>query len=258
MSKKQLAQLFEEFLRLRYELAALFSASRILRHDDYRLPERLPDMVFGSMADNYTRELIGGVNRFALDIHNADCWTKAAGTSEREQRLVHIYEFAEPLLELSVYRPYSLRNQFIFASTNLLHQSNRLIQKNWRDELPDEWSIDEKVLRKKGTPWKQFPNFLAQLNLLNDNNFKEKTHNYRHLMQHRFRVHFDMGLAGHFRRLKKNGKASYSYSVIPPLEIVKLTDLLYEQHSRAMLLFKAYWELLNELCNRWSEETGPA
>lgn len=195
------------------------------------------------MAHDYTRELIGGVNRFALDILHADCWTKAAGAYEREQRLAYIYEFAEPLLELSVYRPYSLRNQFIFASTNLLHQSNKLTQKNWRDELPDEWNIKEEVLREKGTPWKRFPNFLAQLDLLNDKNFKEKTHNYRHLMQHRFTVHFDMGLAAHFRRLKKNEEVIYSYSVIPPVEIVKLIDLLYEQHSRAMMLFKAYWEL---------------
>jgi len=68
---------------------------------------------------------------------------------------------------------------------------------------------------------------------------------------------FHRGLVAHFPRLKKNGNVVYGYSVIPPLEIAKLLDLLYEQHSRAMLLFKAYWELLNELCNKWSEERPP-
>ena len=252
MNDKQQIEAFEMFLKILAKSAKL-GANQILIHDNYSLPDRLPDLVFGQMSRNFSTGLINAVNRFFFDIRQADSWVQVANSFQENDRASLLSLHAEPLLELSVSRPYSLRNQFIFAVTHLLHQSNQLKNPEWRDDLPtNDWFNEKKDLLPRSNGWTKFPDFRAKLDLLNDDSFrKNATLDFRHRMQHRFGLHFDIGLQPHFMRSNKNGTMTYTYVLIPPLELKMIIGKLVEQHERAINIFQAYWNLLGEFNDSW-------
>jgi hypothetical protein len=59
MNEKQHIEAFEMFLKFLAKSAKL-GADRILKHDDYPLPDRLPDFVFGPMRRYFSTELVNG------------------------------------------------------------------------------------------------------------------------------------------------------------------------------------------------------
>ena len=123
---------------------------------------------------------------------------------------------------------------------------------NWKDVLPPDWYIDYGLLQKQGDGWQAFPGFIGKMEQLNAKAFSEKeTGDFRHKSQHRYRLQFDCGLTPIVER-KKTGKGiTYSIGYILPLDIEKLLPQLYVQHQRAVDVFLAYWELVNELCAAW-------
>jgi hypothetical protein len=257
MKDEQEIEAFEMFVKIRTKSANKFGADRFLSEDNFQLPDCLPDFVFGLMSSDFIRRLINAVNRFFLDIHQADCWVQVANSFQEDRRASLLYTYAEPLLELSVSRPYSLRNQFIFAVTHLLHQSNKLMNPEWRDDLrTDDWFDEKKDLIPRSNGWTKFPDFYGKLNLLNDDSFKKTaTLDFRHRMQHRFGLHFDCGIQPQFVRSNTNGIMTYNYVLIPPLELETTVGKLVEQHERAISVFQAYWNLVGEFTELWSDYT---
>jgi len=251
---EQMMQLFAAFQAARHELADSFVRCRIIRHSHYNLKNEerpLNCLVFGSMAGDFTRGLIGEVNRFLINLHQADSWVRAIRSCEEAKRAGLLWEFADPLLELSVSRLYSLKNQFIFAAVHLIHQANSRKQQNWKDDLPPDKQIDYKVLAKIGAGWSTFPKFIDALQKLNDDKFKLLTKNFRHLLHHRFRLQLGEGLTPYFDRQQTAIGTTYTYRVSRPLQLNNLIPCLYKQHQRAADVFFAYWQLLNELNAVW-------
>lgn len=225
--------------------------SRILR-PGYELPERvraMEAMAFIQMAGGFTRNLLGETNRFLIHVHHAESWVDAVKNLAEDDRTSVLWEFAEPHLELSVGKPYSVRNLFIFAAVHLLHQANAFKKQDWKDDLASDRDIDYKLLEKLGTGWNTFPQFLVAINQLNDEKFIQATGNFRHKGQHRYRLNFERGLTLVVERTKGRKGITYSFGFILPLEPSKLVANLYEQHQRARDVFLAYWKLLNELCD---------
>jgi hypothetical protein len=248
-------QAFERFAKLRREIGRKLSPERCLRHENFPLSERIPDFAFPLMADGFTRELIGAVNRFFFDICQADSWVQVADTLlTMEKRIGLLYEFGEPLLELSVSRPYSLRNQFIFAATHLLYQSNELTKNHWRGALPEDDKINFRALDKVGKGWSCYPDFARTLELLNDDSFRKYTHNFRHRMQHQFGLHFGLGMVSFVKRTKTSDRTTYEFGTFSALEPKFTLTKLYEQHTRAVAVFHAYWDLVQEMISRLPEK----
>ena len=68
MTDEQMLHFFSRFQTLRHETAGKLR-EKILRHDNYKLPEgkyHIRSLVFGQMADDFTNGLIGELNRFAV------------------------------------------------------------------------------------------------------------------------------------------------------------------------------------------------
>jgi len=258
-SDERILQVFSKFHTFRRETADSFVTSRVMRHSDYVLPETFhgsKSMVFSSMADDFTCGLIGEVNRFLVGVHHADCWVRAAAECEKGERLGLLWEFAEPHLELAVGRPYSLKNQFIFAVVHLAHQANLRRDASLHDVLPSDRQIDFNALAKVDRGWISFPKFLKKLDQLNNPAFTKATNDFRHRLQHRFRLHFDTGLRNYFERTQTKTGTSYAYKAIRPLRLEILIPELYEEHKRATDLFGSYWGLLQELCTVWEKPDG--
>ena len=247
-------QVFAQFWASLKQNADNSIRSKVIRHADYTLPMRTrysQSMVFISMAEEFTRGLIGEVNRFLLNAAHAQAWVEATQKHEESERMGLLWEYADPHLELSVGRPYSLKNHFVFAAVHLLHQSNKLTNAVWKDNLPPDDRIDFKLLDKVGSNWKCFPTFKAKVEQLNSKQFKIETRYFRHQLQHRFRAHFGFGLKPFFERTKTDTGITYSYKIILPLDLEKLIHELNAQHHIAVETLKSYWELVNELCAGW-------
>lgn len=143
-----------------------------------------------------------------------------------------------------------MRNQFIFAVVHLAHQANSRKKASWQDDLPPDKSVGYKTLAKVDGGWKSFSQFLKSLEQLNARAFKDQeTCNFRHSLEHRFRLHFDTGITTFFERVEQDGRVTYSCKAIPPLQLGKLIPELYKQHEKSVDVFKAYWQLLNEICS---------
>jgi hypothetical protein len=260
INDKQMLELFARFQSVRRETAEQLSKTRILRPDNYELPSRVRSfatLIFFQMATDFTPNLLGEVNRFFIGIHHAESWFKVAQSLEEDDRASLLWEFADPHFELAVGCPYSLRNQFVFAAVHLLHQSNKLRMKDWKDNLPPDEDINYKHLEKLGAGWPAFPQFMERIECLNENAFKKATGNFRHKGQHRYKLRFDRGLTPVFERIKTENGITYSYGCFRPLDIEQLIPQLYTQHQQAMDTFLAYWQLVNELCAEWDKQVVP-
>jgi hypothetical protein len=275
MSRDYTREALGRFAEFRESLAKQEQADPFLRHADFKISRNSNDFIFGSMADDFTREIISSINKFYLYIFDADCWIRVANEFEENERSWFLYEFAEPFLELALNRPYSLRNRFIFCNTHLLHQSNKLVVKEWKDKLPRDRDINYKTLERIGAKWARFPEFMAALNTLDNNDFRQQTKNYRHLSHHRFPAHIDRGLLSHFSRVEndhsktpsdfadaglihftmtdRDSFVSYEYRLTEPLKLDDLLKSLYWQHRVARKVFDLSWSLLNEQLSKWSE-----
>ena len=275
MSKDCTREAFSRFADVREFLAKQEQTDPFLRHADYGISKNSNDFIFQPMADDFTRELISSINKFYLYIFDADCWIRVANEFEENERSWFLYEFAEAFVELALNRPYSLRNRFIFCSTHLLHQSNKHVVNGWKDTLPTDRHINYKTLERIGTSWARFPEFIAVLNALDNNDFRQQTRNYRHLNHHRFPAHIDQGLLTHFVRIEndhsktpsdfadaspvhftmtdRDGSVRYEYRITEPLKLDDLLKSLYSQHGVARKLFELYWSLLDEQLSKWIE-----
>lgn len=249
---------FAKVQALRHQTADKLVRSKILKHANYRRSGNLYGLkhgLFGEMEAYFRYGLINEVNRFLLEVHHADCWIQVANKYGEDARLGLLSEFADPFFELSVGRPYSLKNQFAFAALHLLHQTNSL-RRNWKESiLPRDRDITYNHLSTLGlgNRWKSFPLFQENLETLNNPDFvRSQTKNYRHRSQHRLRLRFDTGLTPCVERILKNGSVIYTSGVIRPLELRTLIPMLYNEHEKALKIFYAYWQLINELYAEWA------
>ena len=251
MNKKGRAiQFFSVFHESR--LASAKSIRRkLLKHDRYNRSKQfygIGSIVFCEMSRDFTHGLISELNRFVINVHHADCWVRAADNFPKNEKAGILWEFADPFLELSVGRAYSIKNFFAFAAVHLLNQAN-VRSKKAKDEIPPDRNISFEYLVKSqmGAGWKSFPLFLEAINKLNDKAFLTATRNYRNLVQHRFRPHFHTGLTTFFDRIEENGKVSYTYKAMSPMRPEIVISELYRQHEIAREGFQAFWNLTEEL-----------
>jgi hypothetical protein len=256
VNDKEILTVFEKFHSARRETAEAFVRERVVRHADYALSNRPAhgslEGLFTLMADQCTRGLINELNRFLINISHADCWVRAVDGYVEDDKSGLLWEFAEPQLELSVGRPYSLKNHFVFAVVHLLHLANSQKRKNRKDHLPAK--INYKCLPDLGHNWSHFPRFLEALSRLDDRPFREATRDFRNLIHHQFRVHFDRGVTPYVNRIETSAGVAYAVGAIPALGLQSLIPGLYEQHKRATDVFRAYWRLLKELGRVWPAE----
>lgn len=236
---------------------AKYTTTRILSRKEYILKEKARPIdchTFISMAEDYTLGLLGEINRFLVNIGHADSWFRVAQKHDNNERMSILCEFADPHFEISVGRPHSLRDQFVFASVHLLHQSGKLSNPRWRDRLPRDRDIKRKHLEELGLAWIGYKGFREAMDLLNDQEFVKLTLNYRNRLQHQFRIHFDFGLAPVVERTETDGRVIYAFKAIPPLNLKVLIPELYKQHQLAIEVFKAYWGLVDELLAEWDRQ----
>jgi hypothetical protein len=67
-----------------------------------------------------------------------------------------------------------------------------------------------------------------------------------------------MGLTPYFERKETQSGVTYAYKIISPLQLETLIPDLYTQHQKSVETFKAYWQLLKELCTELGAQNQSA
>jgi hypothetical protein len=238
------AKLIEAFTR--FQTATAVSASKIrgliLRPDEHRLPTGC-DMPLTEMCDVFSRGLLGEVNKFLVNISHADAWLEVVQQYPPEEQHGLFWEFGEPAFELAIGRPYSLRNQLIFAAAHILYRA-KLVKNHTPKppELPDDRRIQANTLNPLSSGWSNFAEFEKHLNVLNSVALRAASNDLRHMVQHRFRVHLRRGLAMEF----ENKETSFVFKTIRPVDVIALVPVLYGEHETAVRVFHAFQELALE------------
>jgi hypothetical protein len=254
LTDEQMVRLFAQAQSMRRQRANILR-KQCLRPRHYRLPNQERDfkaIAFIEMERAFTRSLLGECNRFMIMISHAEAWFGVGKTLNENDRMALLWEYAHPYLELTVGRPYLLKNHFSFAAVHLLHQADAFVNSTWKDDLPDDYRITYELLLKRArtwSGWNALNGFMTTLGHLNNEEFLKATKEYRHKSQHRFGLHFDRGLTPVVERKRSEKGMRYDFGVILPLDLEGLLPLLYEQHNQAKETFLAYWNLVLELCN---------
>lgn len=228
-------------------------------HDNYNIPTSSEGAAahwfeFQIMAKDFTRELINAINTFGLYMNHLKTWCDIlSNCNDSKERDALLIEFVDPIAFICLNKPYSIKGQFTYATTHLLHLSNSRKSSCWKDQLvADGGHIDYKILKKVGEGWKNFIPFSQALSAINNEEFRNNTFDFRNKSHHAIPPELEFGITSPVRRTEtKDGKVSYRIGGIAPLRVKDSFDHLRLQQQACVNTFSNYWKLMEEQLELW-------
>lgn len=229
-------------------------------HDKYSIATISGDetdlhwFVFKNEATDFTTELINSINAFSLYMKRLNAWYVVfSNCRDSEEQEALLIELIYPIVFICINKPYSIRSQFIYATTHLLHLSNLKKSLYWKDKLiTDDKYINFRTLEEVGNGWTGFCCFCKTLNTINNEEFKKNTLDFRNKSHHAIPPELEFGLSPTVWRTEtKNGEVSYNIGGNAPLKINKLINLLRCQQQAFLDTFSSYWKLMEEQIECW-------
>ncbi len=220
----------------------------LLEYDWIKMPSSIPFewMAYSQYLNEHAQELANSINQLAVSTRKMSIWQMLLEKRSEEENKYIVNEFIEPLATLCLNLPYAIRGRFIFSVSHLSHQANMKKVSNWKDNLAPDKSINFKVMEKASEEWSEYPGFRSSLSLLSDSEFSDQVHNFRNKYHHRYPPRVEFGQTQMVTRNIEDGKVSYGFGYIEPLQIRKMVPLLEAQHEAAYNTFRRYQALVNE------------
>lgn len=222
-------------------------------YDWYTLPNKLsPEwLAYCQMLKEHSMQLANSVNQLLRDTVKLSIWADVLTTYKDEEKLYLITEFIVHMCVVTINLPYAIRSRFIFSVSHLCHQANRTKDSGWKDNFPNDKSINFKTMQKFCEKWTAYEKFQDSISKLSDEKFNKETAEFRNKFHHQLPISIEFGLSSLISRNKNaDGSVSYSLGGIRPLSLNKIIPLLKEQHSAALSCFNSYRELINEQINQ--------
>ncbi|HVU07070.1 MAG TPA: hypothetical protein VHG89_00845 [Verrucomicrobiae bacterium] len=214
-----------------------------LHPDDYRFSsreqEKTPGFFFGQgLFELSTMHLVGQINEFYSDIIKLMVWEKILAEYENESQKLHlIVEFIEPLVTSCLTVPYALKNQIIFAGTQIAI----LLEKNVAMKIPENHEIKFSAFKKWAGTWPEFTTVEIALTKLSEKEFNSY---FRHRFTHQMPPRIEIGLTANYRFSREGKFLKIQGGNEPPLPLSKAIELSLEQHKICIETFKAFWTML--------------
>jgi len=249
---------YSRYLDMLWE-QSLSSNHSFIDHDNYDIPTSSEEaaahwFAFGIMAKDFTRELINAINTFGLYMNHLKIWCDIlSNCNDSKERDALLVEFVDPIAFICLNKPYSLKGQFIYATTHLLHLSNSRKSSCWKDQLvADGRHINYEILKKVGKGWENFTPFSQALSAINNEEFRNNTFDFRNKSHHAVPPALEFGITSPVRRTEtKDGKVSYGIGGIAPLRIKDAFEHLQLQQQACVNTFNHYWKLMEEQLELW-------
>jgi hypothetical protein len=233
-----------------------------LDHNRYKIPENTErtshyGFAFHIRAEEFTRELVNGINRFFLYLRYLKIWSDVLSTScNSKERDTILIDFIDPLAFICLNKPYLLKSQFTYTSTLLLNLSNsQKAMDTAKSEssvrkynlIADDAHINYKTLKKEGKNWENFDSFLEALDVIDNKEFREKTFNFRNKSHHGIPPEIEFGITSLIRLTE----STWKIGGIKPLRVKNIINLLEQQHKACVCAFHSYWKLMGEQLESW-------
>jgi len=220
----------------------------LIEYDWINMPSSIPIkwMTYSQYLNEHARELANSINQLAASTRKLSIWQKLLEKHNEDENIYIVSEFIEPLATLCLNFPYAIRGRFIFSVSHLSHQANMKKVSNWKDNLATDKSINFKVMEKVSKEWSTYSEFRSSLSFLSDSEFSDQVYNFRNKYHHRYPPRVEFGQTQMVTRNIEDGKVSYGFGYIEPLQISKMVPLLEAQHMAAYNAFRKYQALVNE------------
>ncbi len=101
-------------------------------------------------------------------------------------------------------------------------------------------------MEKVSKDWNTYPEFRSSLSLLSDSEFSDQVNNFRNKYHHRYPPRVEFGQTQMVTRNIEDGKVSYGFGYVEPLQVSKMVPLLKTQHKAGYNSFRKYQALANE------------
>jgi hypothetical protein len=201
----------------------------------------------------YRMMLMGHANQLPDDINDLlrttvslSVWADIIENYGTEDRLYLLVEFVNPIAFFALNLPYAIKSRFIFSITHLCHQANRFKISDYKDDLTNDKNIKKSTMDDRCSCWEGYSSFKESLNKICNEEYNQKTKEYRHKFHHRLPIEIEVGVTGLMSRMKNGNSVSYRLGGIQPLSINNLIPVLQNQFHAASECYSKYIGIINE------------
>jgi hypothetical protein len=250
-----------------------------VQHATYGWSERVNEhdwLLFNAMlVSGHLRELSNSINSWGYGIVDLQSWCLVLANFTDDEQWSLRAQSVVPIASFCLQQPYALREQFMDAVTQILHQANLKLRTGYKDSLPHDTAkgylrAHEKLeaLRTVGSGWHRYLDFEKSVLSMNDRAFTSRTKNYRNLANHGIAPNIEIGDGiaitrtieqatnlvkrpdGAFDLLKHATDKCISYGLggSTPLDLDEVISAVEAQHLIAMQTLNSLNNLIEELC----------
>lgn len=250
---------FRRFLKIRDSLAPSGALAPYEWNSKHRWYGAF--LVYSEMLNEHARELANSLNEFGRHVRTLEAWANRFSEIEDiNLKFDLMLEFVEPVSIVAINLPYVIRSRFIYSTSHLCHQANKIRSDDWIDNFPLDKDVWFESADKSGATWKRYKKLKLSLEKIAGKDFGRMTSDFRNSYNHRYSARVEFGLSNIVNRLvDHNGKISYGIGQTEPLKLVIIVDQLKQQHSLAMAAFNCYQELIKEQIaeiEKWENDSG--
>lgn len=278
---------FDKYLA-RCDAGKLEPASDYLLYDFEELIDKRQWRVLGdALVKDELRELTNILNNWHGMLLRWHAWNEVLAEYEENEAWDLRREFLEPLAHHCLLSPSAARDTLLFVATNSLHQLRLGLESGYKDFLVGDpaspgkkarhLTRPQKEERLAGivAPWSEGASFVAQLQTVDDDAYRELTFDYRNRASHAIAPRFELGHAQTITRLVEQAKrmekqadgtyqdvlvpgkmmVGYGYGGTPPLNMEQAQKENLGQFGRALSAYESYRILLFKEMNKLPMKT---
>lgn len=236
------------FQRYLDHLSSVDIAEAYLPYGWFESPESIPFecAVFYEMGSDFGREIANEANMLVNLARRLLAWKETFKEFE-DHKLILTHEFINPVGFTVISLPYAIKQRFVFGVSHVSHQANRFVQNNWKDNLPSDPKIKEKVMTRVAANWRSFGEFLKAWSVINEGEDTAKLSETRKKLHHRLPPRFVVGHTQLFRRIVDDNDAiSYGFGGELPLQPGELASLGLSEFRKIKVAFELFQRLVLE------------
>lgn len=211
--------------------------------------------LFHLMSRDFAVETANYINQLVKQIDKLRAWAKQLeGINDEPERLHILAEFVDPEVHYTLSLPYALREKFYFAFAHLCNQGQRITDPTAKDDLKADHQITPERAKRYEKTCEPGERFIAAANAMTDDEFEERTSNFRNCFNHRITPGVELGSSRFVQReiptpeerekLPGKPKVIYHLGASSPVKLSDVIAALEHQQDLAFTCFERLKEVI--------------
>jgi hypothetical protein len=203
--------------------------------------------LYSLMLSHFSLNISNNINELGDYVARLRAWATSFEGFDEDTRFAALFEFVSPIATTALSLPYAIRSRFVFATAQLSHQANRVLDAPiWADNLPADNKIDVRSMRTYAKRWTMFPQLEQAISRIYSEGHRVGTEEFRDKLNHRMP---DPVLIGHsifIRRRKTNSGHSYAFGDAPPIDLNEIATELDSEFGFCLSALDRFKVLVRE------------